>query len=175
MEKFPEAICIEKEPFYFIGDPHTECSATAFVAATITTEDAESPNSFLSEIQLVVSFEKSVSIQRPGVLAVRTRRAFEHSKPPIPLLLRRENPHRQNEACIRKANEICLMPFNMRLLQIKRGGVEARYRRFLEKRVARRGMKRRGNLYRITAVTIVLNYDINSVQKTPKVRSDRGP
>ena len=90
----PKAICIEKESFYFIGDPHTECSATPFVAAAITTEDAESSDRFLSEILLVVSFEESVSIQRPGVLAVRTRRALEKGKPPVPLLLRSENPHR---------------------------------------------------------------------------------
>ena len=98
MKKFPKANCIEKESFYFIGDPHTECSATAFVAAAITTEDADSSDSFLSEILLVVSFEESVSIQRPGVLAVRTRRALEKSKPLVPLLLRSENPHRQNDA-----------------------------------------------------------------------------
>ena len=98
MKKFPEAICIEKESFYFIGDPHAEGPSTTFVAAAITTEDADSSDRFLSEILLVVSFEESVSIQCPGVLAVRTRRALEQSKPLVPLLLRRKNPHRQNDA-----------------------------------------------------------------------------
>ena len=107
MKKVPEAIYIEKESFYFVPDPHTECSATSFVAATVTTEDAESSGSFSSEILLVVSSEESVSIQCPGVLAVRTRRAFEQSKPPIPLLLRSENPHRQNDARVPWSNEIC--------------------------------------------------------------------
>ena len=55
MKKVPEAMCIEKESFYFVPDPHTECSATSFVAATVTTEDAESSGSFSSEILLVVS------------------------------------------------------------------------------------------------------------------------
>ena len=62
----------------------------------------------------------------------------------------------------------------MQTAQIKRGGLEAGYGRFLKKRVVRCGMKGRGNLYRIAAVTIVLSYDINSVQKNPKVRLNRG-
>lgn len=93
MEKFPKAICIEKESFYFIGDPDTESSATALVAATVATEDAESSDRFLSEVLFVVSSEESVSIQCSGLLAVRTRRAFKHSKPFVSLLLRSENPH----------------------------------------------------------------------------------
>ena len=107
VKKSPKAICIEKELFYFIGDPHTECSAAAFVAAAITAEDAESSDRFLSEILLVVSSEESVSIKSPGLLTVRTRRAFEQSKPPVPLLLRSENPYRQNDARIPCSNEIC--------------------------------------------------------------------
>ena len=93
MKKFPKAICIEKESFYFIGDPDTESSATALVAATVATVDTESPDRFLSEILFVVSSEKSVSIQCPDLLAVRTRRALKQSTPFVSLLLRSENPH----------------------------------------------------------------------------------
>lgn len=94
LQKSPKLFCIEKESFNFIGDPHAESSATAAVAATITTEDAKSPNCFLSEIQLIVSFEESVSIQGFGVFAVRTRQALEQSQLSVPLFLRSENPHR---------------------------------------------------------------------------------
>ena len=107
VKKFPEALCIENESLYFIGDPHTECSATAFVASAIATEDAKSSDSFLSEILLVVSSEESVSIQCPSEFAVGARRALEQSKPPVPLLLRSENPHRQNDARVPWSNEIC--------------------------------------------------------------------
>lgn len=100
LQKFPELFCIEKESFYFVPDPHTERSAAAFVATAITTEDTESSDSFLPEILLVVSSEESVAIQCPGLLAVRTRRALEQTKPLISLLLRSENPNRQNDAHI---------------------------------------------------------------------------
>ena len=163
-KEFPKLFCIEKESLYMIGDPDTEGSATAFVAAAVTTEDADSSDRFLSEILLIVSSEESVSIQGPGVFAVRTRRALEQSKPLIPLLLRSKNPHRhESPHWLPQRVPVAVYYAD----GTNQGGVKARYGKYSKRRVARCGMIGRGNLYRITAVTIVPSWDSNSLQYWP--------
>ena len=96
LKKLPEAFRIQKESFYFIGDPYTEGSSTTATVA-VTTEDTQCSDSFLPEILFVVPSEESVSIKSASVIAVRARRAFEKMQPFIPLFLRIENPHRHND------------------------------------------------------------------------------
>ncbi len=77
LKESPKAFGIEKESFYLVSDPHTEGSATTAGVSAITAVDAQSADSFLSEVLLVVPFEKSMSIKCADVFAMGARRAFE--------------------------------------------------------------------------------------------------
>jgi len=138
LKKFPQALCIEKESLYFVGDPDTEGSSTTVGAATIRAVDTQSSDGFLLEILLIVSFQESVSIQCPSVLAVGARGTLEQGEPPVTRVLGSENPNGHHEAPMvfgrtgAGANSGPTVN-NMRTPRIKRGGLEARYDKFLEK------------------------------------------
>ena len=125
---------IEEESSYLVGDPNTEGSATAAGSAAVRAVDTQSADGLLFEILFVVSFEKSMSIQSPGVLAVWTGFAFEKGEPPVALLLGSENPHRHEAVprdpksqTQRKSNRAEIAHFVGGVK--KGGGVQARYDR----------------------------------------------
>lgn len=72
LKKPPETFRVEEQTLYLIGDPDTEGSATTVSLSAIATKDPNRSDGFLLEILLVVSLEVSMSIERPGVFAVRT-------------------------------------------------------------------------------------------------------
>jgi hypothetical protein len=136
IKKSPKALCIEKEPLYFLGDPDTEGSATTAGAATIRAVDTQSSDRFLLEILLIVSFQESVSIQCPSVLAVGARGTLKQGEPPVTRVLGSKNPigHHEAASCSNGRDVNSTPPAtNMRTSRIKRGGVEARYDKLLEK------------------------------------------
>ena len=113
----------------------------------------------MSEILFVISSEKSVSIQSPGILTVWTGLAFEKGESLVALLPGSENPHRhENVPEVPKAKRSAKVPLGAQFV----GGVKGKgagYRRgtieFLEKQEARCGMQRRGRVCRITGVDIL--------------------
>lgn len=137
-KELPKAVRIEKEPLHLVSDPETERSATAIGISPVTAKDPQGSDGLLLEVLFVVSFEKPVSIQRPGVIAVGAGGAFEQGELIITLSLGSKNPNRHIDAPkvvdkktqgLGSTQPVATLPET----DIKRGGVEARYDRFSTK------------------------------------------
>lgn len=70
-EQLPGLCRVNEEPFDFVGEPNAEGSSTALVSSSVATEDAVGANGLAARVLVLESLKESMSIECPGVVAVR--------------------------------------------------------------------------------------------------------
>jgi hypothetical protein len=80
--------CGKEESFDIVSDPNAESTSTSLVSRSVATEHAVSANRLVTQIIALEGFEKSVSIECPDELAVRTGGKLEIEQEAITIVLR---------------------------------------------------------------------------------------
>jgi len=77
LEKRPQAVCVQKESFDFVGDPDAEGSPAAGRPPPIVAEDTPGADGFPTQLLLVIAPQKPVSNQASDLFAMRASRRLQ--------------------------------------------------------------------------------------------------